>query len=89
MTTGQVKVDQLRRALAGEADKMDMLPATTRDVGELWAQLEATVESITNPDLKRLLKALLGDAELAQAYREAPAARGSCTMRGWADCWNT
>ena len=42
----QMKVDQLRKAQAGEADKMDMLPATTRDVGELWAQLEATVESI-------------------------------------------
>ena len=52
-----------------------MLPATTRDVGELWSQLEATVESLANPDLKRLLKALLGDAALAKAYREAPAAR--------------
>ncbi len=71
----QMKVDQLRKAQAGEADKMDMLPATTRDVGELWAQLEATVESIANPDLKRLLQALLADAALAQAYREAPAAR--------------
>ncbi len=72
----QMKVDQLRKAQAGEADKMDMLPATTRDVGELWAQLEATVESIGNPDLKRLLQTLLADATLAQAYREAPAARG-------------
>jgi len=71
----QVKIDQLRKALAGEADKMDMLPATTRDVGELWMQLEATVESIGNPHLKRLLNALLADAELAKAYREAPAAR--------------
>ena len=71
----QMKVDQLRKAQAGEADKMDMLPATTRDVGELWAQLEATVESIANPDLKRLLETLLADAALAQAYREAPAAR--------------
>jgi 3'-5' exoribonuclease len=52
-----------------------MLPATTRDVGQLWAQFEATVASLTNPDLERLLKTLLGDAELAQAYREAPAAR--------------
>ncbi len=58
----QLKVDQLRKALDGEADKMDMLPATSRDVGELWAQLEASVESLTNPDLKRLLKALLADA---------------------------
>ncbi len=71
----QLKVDQLRKAQAGEADKLDMLPATTRDVGELWRQLEATVESLANPDLKRLLEALLGDAALAQAYREAPAAR--------------
>ena len=71
----QLKVDQLRKAQAGEADKLDMLPATTRDVGELWAQLESAVESLANPDLKRLLEALLGDAALAQAYREAPAAR--------------
>ena len=71
----QVKVDQLRKTNAGEADRMDMLPATTQEIGTLWAQLEATVESIANPDLKRLLHALLDDAELAKAYREAPAAR--------------
>ncbi|HKN20126.1 MAG TPA: HD domain-containing protein [Terracidiphilus sp.] len=71
----QMKVDQLRKAQAGEADKLDMLPATTQDVGVLWRQLEASVESLTNADLKRLLNALLADTELAQAYREAPAAR--------------
>ncbi len=71
----QVKVDQLRKALNGEADKMDMLPATTKDVSLLWAQLDATVESMTNLDLKRLLRALLDEPALAQAFREAPAAR--------------
>ncbi|MGD1065127.1 MAG: OB-fold nucleic acid binding domain-containing protein, partial [Terracidiphilus sp.] len=29
----QMKVDQLRKAQAGEADKLDMLPATSQDVG--------------------------------------------------------
>jgi len=72
----QIKVDQLRKAADGEADTMDMLPATTRDVAELWKQLEAAVESVANPDLRRLLDALFGDAELAKAYSEAPAARG-------------
>jgi 3'-5' exoribonuclease len=62
-------------AQEGEVDKMDMLPATTCDVGALWRQLEAVVESFTNPDLKRLLTTLLADPALAQAYREAPAAR--------------
>ncbi|MGA2206508.1 MAG: HD domain-containing protein [Terracidiphilus sp.] len=71
----QVKVDQLRLALEGEADKMDMLPATTRNVDELWTALEASVASLTNPDLKRLLDAVLDDPAMAQAYREAPAAR--------------
>jgi 3'-5' exoribonuclease len=71
----QVKVDQLRKAAPGEADRMDMLPATSKDVGELWAQLEAAVDSLANVDLKRLLTAMLAGAELAAAYRQAPAAR--------------
>ncbi len=71
----QVKIDQLRKALDGEADKMDMLPATTCDVAVLWAALEAIVASVTNPDLKRLLEKLLDDPAIAQAYRIAPAAR--------------
>jgi 3'-5' exoribonuclease len=71
----QLKVDQLRLALDGEADKMDMLPATTCEIAVLWAQLEASVASVTNPDLKRLLEALLADSAIAKAYREAPAAR--------------
>jgi len=71
----QVKVDQLRKALPAEAEKMDMLPATACDVGELWKKLDAAIGSIANPDLKRMLNALLADADVAKAYREAPAAR--------------
>jgi 3'-5' exoribonuclease len=41
----------------------------------LWNQLLAGVESLTNSDLKRLLTTLLDDPVLAEAYREAPAAR--------------
>jgi len=71
----QVKIDQLRKALDGEADIKDMLPSTTHDIGELWRRLEAAVESVGNPHLKRLLTTMLSDPALAKAYREAPAAR--------------
>lgn len=71
----QIKVDQLRKAHEGEAAVEDMLPATVFDVNELWDRLKAAVESVTNPDLKRLLEALLTEPEIARAYREAPAAR--------------
>ena len=71
----QMKVDQLRVALPTEVDKTDLMPSTTYDVAELWSQLRAFVDSFTNPDLKRLLTTMLDDPALAQAYREAPAAK--------------
>lgn len=71
----QMKIDQLRLAQPGEVEKADLLPATTFDVETLWNRLQSSIESIASPDLKRLLNALLGDPAIAQAYREAPAAR--------------
>jgi 3'-5' exoribonuclease len=44
-------------------------------VDELWQKLLGFVESFTDPDLKILLNTLLADSGLAQAYREAPAAK--------------
>jgi 3'-5' exoribonuclease len=71
----QMKVDQLRLAQLSEVDKTDLLPSTTCDVAVLWSQLQGFAQSLTNPDLKRLLAALLDDPVLAQAFREAPAAK--------------
>jgi 3'-5' exoribonuclease len=71
----QMKIDQIRVAQPNEVDKSDLLPSTTCDVAELWRQLLGFVESFTNPDLKRLLTTMLSDPALAEAYREAPAAR--------------
>jgi 3'-5' exoribonuclease len=71
----QMKIDQLRKATASEVDKADLLPSTTYDVAELWRQLLSFVDSFTNPYLKLLLSTILNDPPLAEAYREAPAAR--------------
>ena len=71
----QMKVDQLRLAMPNEVDKMDLMPSTTYDVIALWNQLLGFVESLTNSNLKLLLNTLLADPALAQAYREAPAAK--------------
>jgi 3'-5' exoribonuclease len=71
----QMKIDQLRVTAAGETDRMDMLPSTTYDVAALWRQLKSFVDSLANPHLKLLLTTMLDDPALAQAYREAPAAK--------------
>jgi 3'-5' exoribonuclease len=72
----QIKVEQLRKALDGEVERRDLLPCTAHDIAVLWSKLEASVESVRNADLKRLLHAILADEAIAGAFREAPAARG-------------
>ena len=71
----QIKLEQVRRAHAGEADKADLMPATSYDVDDLWRQLLGFVESFTDPHLKALLSAMLADPRIATPYREAPAAK--------------
>ena len=71
----QLKVEALRRLKAGEFDRKDLLPATTCDIDELWARLLSAVEGFTDPDLKRLVSAMLADAEVGGRFREAPAAK--------------
>jgi 3'-5' exoribonuclease len=71
----QMKVDQIRLALPSEVDKADMLPSTHHDVAELWRLMRGFVDSFQNPHLKLLLTTLLDDPALAEAYREAPAAK--------------
>ena len=71
----QMKVDHLRKASSGEVEKGDLLPCTSCDVDELWQKLLGYIESFTDPELKLLLNTLLADSGMAQAYREAPAAR--------------
>jgi 3'-5' exoribonuclease len=71
----QLKIDQLKKLSGSEFDRSDLLPATTYDIDELWQQLEETVASFTDPDLKRLVTSILADPAVREAVREAPAAK--------------
>jgi 3'-5' exoribonuclease len=71
----QMKVEQLRRAHAGEFEKSDLMPSTIYNIDELWARLIGFIDSFTEPDLKRLLTTILNDPQMATALREAPAAK--------------
>jgi len=72
----QLKVDRIRRAPQEEFDLGDFLPKTTKNVDELWTQLNAYVASFTDPYLKALLNSFLEDEPIAAALRVAPAAKG-------------
>ncbi|MGC9292348.1 MAG: 3'-5' exoribonuclease YhaM family protein [Acidobacteriaceae bacterium] len=70
----QLRVTDVSKARPEAYEISDLLRATTRDIGAMWAELRGVVASFTQPDLKRLLFAFLDDPEIAQRYKAAPAA---------------
>ncbi len=71
----QLTLHKLRRLEETEVDFSDYLPKTTKDIGQLWMTLAEFVSTFQNPYLKVLLEAFMADPEIAEAYRNAPAAK--------------
>jgi 3'-5' exoribonuclease len=71
----QLTIHKLRRLEEGDVEPADYLPATTKNVDELWRDLGAFVATMKDPHLRSLLKAFMADDAIAQAYRTAPAAK--------------
>lgn len=71
----QITIHKLRRLGESEVEFADYLPKTTKDVGELWQTLAGFVATFQDPHLKALVEAFMADPEIAEAYRNAPAAK--------------
>jgi 3'-5' exoribonuclease len=71
----QLIVHRLKKAGDDEVELQDFLPASKRDTGVMFAELQAIVEGLGNPHLKALLQAVFADARIAAAFRIAPAAK--------------
>src|SRR5246500_2256806 len=74
-TRFQITIHKLRRLQESEVDFADYLPKTTKDIGELWQTLAGFVGTFKDPHLKALVEAFMADPEIAEAYRNAPAAK--------------
>jgi 3'-5' exoribonuclease len=71
----QLNIERIRKALPDEFNLSDYVPRTERNIDKLWAELNGCVESFTDLHLKALLRSFLDDADIAAAFREAPAAK--------------
>jgi 3'-5' exoribonuclease len=71
----QLTIHKLRRMEEAEIDFTDYLPKTTKDIGELWRTLTEFVATFQNPHLKALVELFMADPEIAERYRNAPAAK--------------
>jgi 3'-5' exoribonuclease len=71
----QLTIHKLRKLGESEVDFADYLPKTDKDVNDLWRTLESFVDSFQDANLKALVKAFMADPEIAEGYRNAPAAK--------------
>src|SRR5215470_5621943 len=71
----QITIHKLRKLGEAEVDFSDYLPKTTKDIGELWQTLAGFVATFKDPHLRALVEAFMSDHEIAEAYRNAPAAK--------------
>src|SRR5258708_16985904 len=71
----QLTIHKLRRMEEGDIDFTDYLPKTTKDIGELWRTLTEFVATFQTPHLKSLVELFMADSEIAERYRNAPAAK--------------
>ena len=71
-----LQIDVRAVSRAERADPAAFLPVAYRDVEELDGFLEHLAREVHDPDYRRLLERLLGDAGLRAAWRRAPCTRG-------------
>jgi 3'-5' exoribonuclease len=71
----QLTIHRLERIAESEIDFNDYFPASKRDPGEMAAELAGIVDSIRNPHLNALLRAIFDDPAIARGFRQAPAAK--------------
>ena len=71
----QITIHKLRKLGDSEIDFSDYLPKCTKDIGELWQTLAGFVATFQDQHLKALVEAFMADPEIAEAYRNAPAAK--------------
>ena len=72
--TLQFIIDAVRVADLDRIDLADFLPKTERDVDQMFARVREIMKQIKHPDLAELMAEFLGDEELMQRFRTAPAA---------------
>ncbi len=71
----QLTVHRLQKVDERDVDIADFLPASARDAEEMFAELMGIISGMGDPHLRALLEAIFADAEVAEAFKKAPAAK--------------
>ncbi len=70
----QFIIEALRLAEPGSYEPSEFVPATSKNIAEMWARLVEILSEVRHPELKALIDEFLRDEPLMQRFRKAPAA---------------
>lgn len=71
----QLQIQEISPRSRKEIDPSDFLPTCPKSVPELWERLAALTSTLKRRSLQRLMKHVLGDRELVERFKLAPAAK--------------
>ena len=74
--TCQIIVHRLKSVSVANVDPGQFLACTDRDVGQMYREVLAAIQSFRNPHLKRLLENIFHDPDIKVRFQRAPAASG-------------
>ncbi len=72
----QLKINDIKKIDDADVDVEDFLPVSVVAPNEMFSQLSAIVETVSDPHIGKLLQLLFEDRPLMDAFRKAPAAKG-------------
>ncbi len=72
----QLVVQNLQRIEEEQIDLADFLPVSGRDQGQMRAELDQLLDSLSDPHISALLRSFFDDPDFFACYRKAPAAKG-------------
>jgi len=72
----QLSITDVARTEQMEVEPSDYLPLSKYDIGEMFSELLAIIETVESPHLKELLRNFMSDEKTAELFRKVPAAKG-------------
>lgn len=70
----QFIIDAIRPVDQNQVDLADFLPATEKDVDQMWARTLEILGTIKSKDIQNLIQRFVTDEDLARRFRRSPAA---------------
>jgi 3'-5' exoribonuclease len=70
----QIILEQIRAVEVSDEEIAALLPSTSKDINEMFAEVKSLLATLEHPAMKALAQAYLDDDELMERFRRAPAA---------------